>query len=56
MNKLVINEKIDNFIGFSVTNSMLQYIDRLSDLNKTTRSEVIRAIIRSFQEQDAESK
>ena len=48
-----MNEK---YVGFSITNSMLEYIDRLSEENKTSRAEIIRAIIRTFQQNDAQQK
>ena len=56
MTNLQVKQANDSYIGFSTTSSMVEYIDNLSEQNKTSRSEIIRAIIRAFQEQNAQSQ
>ena len=56
MANLEVREVNEKFIGFSTTNSMVEFIDRLSEENNTSRSEIIRAIIRTFQQNDAQQK
>jgi metal-responsive CopG/Arc/MetJ family transcriptional regulator len=56
MSNLQIKEANEKYIGFSTTPSMVDYIERLSEENNTSRSEIIRAIIRTFQQNDAQQK
>lgn len=56
MTELQVKQVNEKYIGFSTTNSMVEYIDRLSEENNTSRSEIIRAIIRTFQQNDAQQK
>lgn len=56
MSNLKLAEKNDSFIGVSIPSSMLAFIESLSVQSNATKSEVVRAILRSFQENNAQSE